>query len=53
VKTGTKKTPKNGATRKREHDQRQRAMGRKPVQIWLTDSEAKAVRQFVKKLRET
>jgi len=44
---------KDGAQRKREHDQRQRAMGRKPVQIWLTDNEAKAVRQFVKNLRET
>jgi hypothetical protein len=47
------KSPKDGATRKREHDQRQRKQGRKPVQIWLTDNEAKAVRQFVKKLRET
>jgi len=44
---------KDGATRKREHDQRQRQQGRKPVQIWLTDDEAKAVRQFVKNLRET
>jgi hypothetical protein len=47
------KSPKDGATRKREFDQRQREQGRKPVQIWLTDDEAKAVRQFVKKLRET
>jgi len=36
-----------------EFDKRQREQGRKPVQIWLTDDEAKAVRQFVKKLRET
>jgi len=44
---------KDGATRKREHDHRQREKGRKPVQIWLTDDEARAVRQFVKKIRET
>jgi hypothetical protein len=47
------KSPKDGATRKREFDNRQREQGRKPVQIWLTDDEAKAVRQFVKNLRET
>ena len=44
---------KDGATRKREYDHRQREQGRKPVQIWLTDAEAKAVRQFVKDLRKT
>ena len=44
---------KDGATRKREYDQRQREQGRKPVQMWLTDDEAKAVRQFVKEFRKT
>jgi len=47
------KTPKDGAQRKREFDKRQRELGRKPLQFWLDENEAKAVREFLRNFRET
>jgi hypothetical protein len=46
-----KASPKDGAQRKRESDAKKRSLGQKPVQIWLTEKEAKAVRQFVNSIR--
>ena len=47
-----KKTPTPGAQRKRDHDNRQRAMGRLPQTYWLTGAEATAVKRFIQELRD-
>ena len=39
----TTKNAKDGAQRKREHDQRQRDMGRKLAQWWVTPDEKVAL----------
>ena len=46
------KSPKEGALRKREYDARQRAMGRKPFQIWTTDAEARLIREYLAEIRK-
>lgn len=46
-------SPKDGATRKRDFDRRQREQGRKPIQIWATDEEAKKLRDFLEACRKT
>ncbi|MFC0269641.1 hypothetical protein [Kushneria aurantia] len=43
---------KSNAERKREHDARQRAMGRRQRNYWLTEDEAQAVVKFIDQLRQ-
>lgn len=46
-----KTTPKTGAQRKRDFDQRQRAQGRKLLQVWVSDEEHRKVRALIQTLR--
>lgn len=47
-----KHRPKDGAHRKRVYDARQRALGRKPVQIWMDPGEESYVRRMLAQRRK-
>lgn len=46
-------TDSTNAKRQREYQDRQREIGRKLKQYWLTDEEARQVLAFIKALRES
>ncbi len=52
MKLDHKKIAKDGAQRKREHDERQRRQGRRPLQLWVTADENRQIREFLWRLRE-
>ncbi|MGP5191894.1 hypothetical protein [Vreelandella alkaliphila] len=43
---------KSNAERKAEHDARQRALGRRQRNYWLTDEEAQEVARLIEQLRK-
>lgn len=49
----TNKGPMDGARRKREHDARKREAGLKEFRAWVTPDEAKQLREFLARIRET
>ena len=47
------KRPKDGAKRKRDYDRRKREQGLKEFRAWVTEDEARQLREFLARLRET
>ena len=47
------KNPKDGAKRKKAHDDRKRAQGLKEFRAWVTREEALKLRVFLLELRKT
>ncbi len=48
-----KKSPKDGAQRKRDHDARKREQGRKEFRAWVSEGEASQLRECLAKIRAT